>query len=134
MTEKTGMKEKVSYWLNLADYDLKSAEVMLDNRMFLYVGFMCHQVIEKALKACVIRRDKGAPPFNHNLLLIAQKSSLYDEMEERQRHFLDILRPLNVECRYPTYREKLFEELTNEKCTGILQQIKELYKWIKDRL
>ena len=45
-------KEKVSYWLDLAEYDLDTAKAMLKSRRYLYVGFMCHQVIEKALKAC----------------------------------------------------------------------------------
>lgn len=44
-------KEKaVDYWFTLADYDLKTSEVMFNGRRYLYVGFMCHQVIEKALK------------------------------------------------------------------------------------
>ena len=42
--------EKVEYWLDIASYDLKTAQAMLRTKRFLYVGFMCHQVIEKALK------------------------------------------------------------------------------------
>ena len=44
-------EEKVRYWLNIADYDLDTAEAMHQTRRWLYVGFMCHQVIEKTLKA-----------------------------------------------------------------------------------
>lgn len=45
------MDEKVKYWIELSDYDLETAEAMLKSRRFLYVGFMCHQTIEKAFKA-----------------------------------------------------------------------------------
>jgi HEPN domain-containing protein len=38
------------YWLEIASYDLKTAEAMLNSKRFLYVGFMCHQSIEKILK------------------------------------------------------------------------------------
>ena len=47
------MNNKSSYWLELADYDLETARAMLQTGRYLYVGFMCHQVIEKALKAVV---------------------------------------------------------------------------------
>ena len=42
--------DKVSYWVELAEYDLETAKVMLKNKRLLYVGFMCHQTIEKITK------------------------------------------------------------------------------------
>lgn len=39
--------DKFAYWKELADYDVDTAEVMYDGGRRLYVGFMCHQVIEK---------------------------------------------------------------------------------------
>lgn len=44
------MEEKVRYWLEIAEYDLETARAMLETGRYLYVGFMCHQVVEKALK------------------------------------------------------------------------------------
>ncbi|MDR0845826.1 MAG: HEPN domain-containing protein [Tannerella sp.] len=38
--------EKVKYWVDLADYDIETADSMLREKRYLYVGFMCHQVIE----------------------------------------------------------------------------------------
>jgi len=43
--------DKVKYWLDIADYDMGTAEAMYAAGRWLYVGFMCHQVIEKTLKA-----------------------------------------------------------------------------------
>ncbi len=45
------MDNKVDYWLEMSDYDFETAKAMLATQRYLYVGFMCHQVIEKALKA-----------------------------------------------------------------------------------
>jgi HEPN domain-containing protein len=44
--------EKVKYWIDLAEYDLKkkTARAMLKTKRYLYVAFICHQVIEKMLK------------------------------------------------------------------------------------
>ncbi len=44
------VEEKIEYWLDIASYDLKTARAMLRTKRFLYVGFMCHQVIEKVKK------------------------------------------------------------------------------------
>jgi HEPN domain-containing protein len=41
------MNERVTYWTEIADYDLETAKAMLASKRYLYVGFMCHQTIEK---------------------------------------------------------------------------------------
>lgn len=45
------MENKVIYWVEMSDYDMDTADAMLVTGRYLYVGFMCHQVIEKILKA-----------------------------------------------------------------------------------
>jgi hypothetical protein len=42
------MEKQIKYRIDLSDYDLETAEAMLSGRRYLYVGFMCHQTIEKA--------------------------------------------------------------------------------------
>lgn len=41
------MDGKVTYWIEMSDYDLETADAMLLTGRYLYVGFMCHQTIEK---------------------------------------------------------------------------------------
>jgi HEPN domain-containing protein len=43
--------EKVAYWVDISDYDMETAKSMLIGKRYLYVGFMCHQAVEKMLKA-----------------------------------------------------------------------------------
>ena len=43
--------DKVAYWLDIADEDLGVAEDLYKAKRWLYVAFMCHQAIEKTLKA-----------------------------------------------------------------------------------
>jgi HEPN domain-containing protein len=47
-------RDVVSYWIDITEYDLETAEAMLVTKRFLYVGFMCHQAIKKYLKACYV--------------------------------------------------------------------------------
>jgi HEPN domain-containing protein len=124
----------VKYWLDLAQYDLETAIVMLEGKRYLYVGFMCHQAIEKILKAYFVVKMKNNPPHIHNLTLLAKKSSIHDSFSEEQKDFMDMLEPLNVEARYPTAKDKLIQSLSRERCQFIIENTEALYLWIKTRL
>ncbi|GHT19506.1 hypothetical protein AGMMS4957_03900 [Bacteroidia bacterium] len=39
-------EDKVKYWIDLSDEDLKVGRTLLYGGHFLYVAFMCHQAIE----------------------------------------------------------------------------------------
>lgn len=56
------MDFKVKYWADVAQYDMDTAKAMNQTKRHLYVGFMCHQVIEKALKAYHVSELKLDPP------------------------------------------------------------------------
>ena len=128
------MVDKVRYWAELSDYDLDTAQAMLETRRFLYVGFMCHQVIEKILKAYWSMVLEEPPLKIHHLSRLAAKSGLIDDLSEEQMDFIDSLEPLNIEARYPSYKEQLMKVLTPEYCKELLDKTKALQSWIKDRL
>ena len=45
-----------------------------------------------------------------------------------------MLEPLNIETRYPSYKEQLFKSLTEERCNAILEKTRILQEWIKEKL
>jgi HEPN domain-containing protein len=55
----------VKYWVELSQYDLDTAEAMLKTRRYLYVGFMCHQTIEKILKGYYVSVNQENAPHMH---------------------------------------------------------------------
>lgn len=127
------MDDKTSYWLELAEYDLETAGVMLRTGRYLYVGFMCHQVVEKALKAVIV----GAgiePPYIHNLAKLAERAGLYNGLTDEQKDILSALDPLNVQARYPEDKDRMFATLSSDRCRMILNQTKEMYNWIRATL
>jgi len=130
------LSEKVEYWLQLADYDIETAKAMLQSKRFLYVGFMCHQTIEKALKAAVSRycAEGEIPPKIHDLSKLAVRAKLFDTMSEKKRDFMDELNPLNVETRYPEYKNEIAAGLTKNFCEKLILETKELLCWIKKQL
>lgn len=127
------MDEKVKYWIDLAEYDLETAKAMLDTKRYLYVGFMCHQTIEKGMKA-VIAKTGEFPPKIHNLIELSKKASLYYMFSNSQKDFIMDLNPLNIESRYPSYVEKINVILTETKCKELLSKTKELLQWIETKL
>jgi HEPN domain-containing protein len=129
------LNKRVKYWLELAEYDISSAKVMLNGGKYLYVGFMCHQTIEKALKAVISSMgQENMPSYTHNLIKLAREANLNFVLSKEQRDLIDTLNPLSIETRYPAYKEKLIEELNKEKCIEILKSTEELFSWIKEKL
>ena len=128
------IKEKIEYWIDLADYDFDTAKVMLSSKRYLYVGFMCQQCIEKALKALYVKTKLETPPKIHSLTLMITKIGLDNELSEYFSDVIDKLEPLNIEARYPTYKEEIFKILTNDYCQMIYKDTSELLLWIKSKL
>ncbi|WP_319586310.1 HEPN domain-containing protein [uncultured Desulfobulbus sp.] len=127
------MTNKTLYWIEMAEYDLETARAMLQTGRYLYVGFMCHQVIEKTLKAVVANNNK-IPPYIHNLSRLAEISGIYIQLDGIQKDLLDSLEPLNIQARYPEDKERLFQMLDFKRCSELLTQTEELYQWIKATL
>lgn len=128
------MDDRIKYWIEISDYDLETAEAMLQSRRFLYVGFMCHQTIEKAFKAYFTSNHEETAPFSHSLSYLAKKSGFYELFSEEQKDFIDQIEPLNIEARYPSHKERLLKSLSEDKCFDILKKTKALQLWIKAKL
>lgn len=124
-------QERHAYWIELAEYDLETAKVMLTGGRYLYVGFMCHQVIEKALKGYYTCVSEDNPPYIHNLTILSKKSNIYQLFTEDQKDIIDTLEPLNIQARYPTLKDNLLKSLTKDKCKIIIDETENLFKWIK---
>lgn len=126
--------DKVTYWLEGADYDLQTARAMLETKRYLYVGFMCHQAVEKALKGLLVsRKPEEDLPYIHKLVRLANLSGISEEMTEAQLSLLDLLSPMNIEARYPMYKERLLTSLTEVKCSTMIQETEAMLIWLKSK-
>jgi len=128
------VNERSAYWLEMAEYDMETAMAMLETGRLLYVGFMCHQVIEKALKGYFVTVKREDPPYTHNLRMLAVSCGLYDQLTDDQKDTMEMLEPLNIEARYPAYKEQMLRDMTRGKCTALIKETGALYEWIKKLL
>ena len=122
--------DRANRWLEIVAEDMSVADDLFKTGHWLYVGFMCHQVIEKALKAywCICRDDD--PPYIHDHKRIAEGCGLYTKMDDAQKLFLTTIRQMNIEARYQEYKDNIAVSLDQEKATEILGTTKKMYEWI----
>ncbi len=127
-------EERIDYWVSVAEYDFETAEAMYSTGRWLYVAFMCHQVIEKMLKAywCAVREEE--PPYIHSHKRLADGSGLYASMSDEQKDFLNTVVTYNIEARYPETKDALAHRLDKDTCRYIIDRTKTMQIWIKEKL
>jgi HEPN domain-containing protein len=83
------IQKQIVCWQNGALDDLESAKILISNNRFLHGLFLCHLVIEKSIKAIVVKATNEIAPRSHNLLFLSDMAKL--EFEEDDEIFLGIL-------------------------------------------
>ena len=128
------MLNEVEYWLELCDDDLKTAKVLFDAKQYLWMGFICHIIAEKAIKAVVASRTNETPPKIHKLTRLAEIGGIYEKLSESHQNLLEKLTPLQIESRYPEYKERINARLTLLFCKQLIEETEEFVCWIKQQL
>jgi len=122
------------YWLELARDDILTARVLLEGRRFLHCGYFCHQAVEKAFKAVIARQTGRVPPRIHELPRLGKIGGFWDKMSVAQRAAVDCLVPLQLEGRYPAYKEQLAKALTRDFCARLVGEAEALLCWTEKLL
>ena|SRR3989338_5581556 len=126
------LSEKIEYWIDIADYDIKTAKSLHRNGRYLYTVFMSQQAVEKLLKAMHLQKNAKEAPLSHNLIYL--QSLLDMDLSDEQLKLLAELTTYYIEGRYPSYKEKLSTLVKKEKSSEILKQTEEFYKWLRQRI
>lgn len=70
------MKQKTKAWIEVAESDFAAAESLFQKKHYLQSVFLCHQAIEKFLKALVQETTDEIPKFTHDFALLMGQSKL----------------------------------------------------------
>jgi HEPN domain-containing protein len=127
-----GMAKGPEEWFQQAQYDLRTAEAMFEAKKFIYVVFMCHLAIEKALKGLYLKRLNCMPPKVHNLLYLIEKVSL--TLPEPLFGTVFDLNRASIPTRYPEDLQQMKKDLRKQKTEKLLFKSKEVLKWLKKEL
>ena len=126
-------QEKFEYWLDIAQYDLKTAEAMLETGRWLYVIFMCQQAIEKLVKGLYLLYIDDDIPKSHdiNYLITEFEDKLPVVIEDSKRRLFANLSAFYLNNRYPKYKDKLSITISKEEARNILDKTKESFTWLE---
>ncbi len=126
------MKKEVKNWLDSAQYDLETAERMLNAGSYIYTIFMCHLAVEKILKAKVGEITGRIPPKTHNLRYLVKLSAL--EIPEDMFVFLSELSDVSIPTRYPEDFNNLKKSYNKKAAKIYLSKTKDTFEWIRKSL
>ena len=124
----------VRRWLEIAAEDLEVAESNHSNGYWLYAAFLCHQSLEKALKAYYQATHDDDPPYTHNHIRLLNVCELIDELSEEQLRFIAHIEPMYIEARYPEQKAATARTLSKDVSQYFIEKTKELTLWIEKRL
>ena len=117
-------------WLEQVDEDILAAEALYSSGRWLYIGFLCHQAIEKLIKAYWFAMRDDGPIYLHNHFRLLEGCDLKAELNEDQRRFIEIMAPMYIAGRYPEYKSQVARMLNDKGSKYIIEKTKEFKSWI----
>lgn len=123
------MEIKTIEWLRQSDYDMETADYMIQGGRYFYAVFMCHMSIEKALKGLYFERRREIPPKVHNLVYLLNEIGI--KPPESPGKWIARLNEANITTRYPEELNTLQKVYTESVVRMIINGGKEVIQWIK---
>ena len=123
------LEKQIEYWKSGAFEDLETAKVLIDKNRLLHGLFFCHLVIEKIIKAHVVKQTKDIAPRSHNLIYLSERANLV--FNENDEIFLGILMKYQLQGRYPEYNPVVTDKT---KITNYLINTENLLIWLAAKL
>lgn len=125
-------KELIRYWLDLAAYDMKTAESLIKSKRYPYALFLCHLAIEKILKAHITSATGDHAPYTHNLVHLADKTGF--AFSDDQKQLIADLTDFNLEARYPDWKQDFYKRATAAYTKKYVDSTQKLFVWLKKSL
>ena len=125
--------EKIfNHWKNTSDRDSITMINLYKSKDYHWSLFIGHIVLERLLKASVVKKTLDNAPFTHDLTKLAKFSGL--SFSEEHLDWLDTISTFNMNARYDSYKEAFYRKCTYGFTTEWIEKIKILQSWIKERL
>jgi HEPN domain-containing protein len=125
-------QQKFAYWLDIAEYDLKTADAMYDSGRYLYVAFMCQQSLEKLAKGLYNFYIDDSVPRVHNISFVLEKVTalLNVDIDESFLMLFDKLAAIYLQGRYPSFMEEVSKLINKSEAQHILVRSTEVFQWM----
>jgi HEPN domain-containing protein len=123
------VSKNITYWINTADNDIETAEILFASGKLIEGMFFCHLTIEKILKALVVKQTEEIPVRSHDLFRLIDVAVV--KINDEQATLVQILMKYQLEGSYPEFYPKT---LSREKANDYYTKTKELLLCFKKML
>lgn len=124
--------EVIRYWIEAAEENFASSQNMYDSGEYMWALFVGHLTLEKLLKANYVKTTDINVPRTHDLYKLAIRGGL--ELSEKHKDDLQYITLFNIEARYEEYKKEFSKKCTKNFACKNLKKIKELRKWLLERI
>ncbi|HBE42198.1 MAG TPA: DNA-binding protein [Bacteroidales bacterium] len=132
MDDNINIEKTYNHWIDTSDKDFNTMIHLYDSRDYQWALFIGHIVIERLLKANIVRKTGIHAPLTHDLTKLANLSGL--QFTEEYLDWLDTITTFNINARYDSYKEAFYKKCTFDFTTEWIEKIKILQLWIKEKL
>lgn len=132
MSDNLDIEKIFNHWIGTSEKDSTTMMHLYNAKDYHWALFIRHLVLEKLLKACVVKRTSDHAPFTHDLTKLAKASGI--EFTEEYLDWLDTISTFNMNARYDSYKEAFYKKCTFGFTTEWIEKIKILQSWIKEKL
>lgn len=127
----TGMRRESENWFKQAKEDFDSGKYNLEGKKYYLVVYLCHQTIEKSLKAIILEKSKQKTIEIHSLVQLGKLAKVPE-------YFFSNLRKLSPQytiSRYPDVSDEVPYLLYDENIAKeFLSFAKEILEWTEKQL
>ena len=100
-------KKLVDYWIKTARHDYDTMLSLFNSKRYSDSLFYGHLVLEKILKALVVKKTREHPKPMHNLLALLEDSGI--QLSQEDKEFLAEANKFNIKARYPDYKLSFYK-------------------------
>lgn len=129
---KINIEKTINHWITTSERDFGTMIHLYGTKDYHWALFIGHLVIERLLKAGVVKKSKDHPPFTHDLRRLAKLSGI--EFDAKHIKWLDTISTFNLNVRYDDYKQDFYKKCTPEFTDTWIYNIKLLREWIKKKL
>ncbi len=125
-------EEIIDFWVKSSDRDYVAMKHLLEKKDYTWSLFIGHLVLEKLLKAYYVKAKDRQIPYIHNLDRIAKLSDLH--IDKQMKEDFMVINSFNLNTHYPEYKVNFHKASSKEFASNWIEKIKEIRKWIKQKL
>ena len=130
--KKIDIQKTINHWITISDQDYETMIHLYNSKDYHWALFMGHLVIERLLKAFVVKKTDNHSPFTHDLRRLSKLSEI--EFDDEYKRWLDTITTFNLNARYDDYKQDFYKKCTSEYTDQWISNIKTLREWIKMKL